>query len=498
MLIDGEDFFSESGGKISVQVAVVGAGAAGITTAMDLSRRGLNVLVLEAGGIPPHESRDQFFAGESVGQTYNLVETRDRALGGTTNLWGGWCRPLDPYEMEFHPWVGGLPWPMSHRELTRYSTRAGRMLDLGPWQWNAARIASSQGHGSLNDVRGSELLFAPVVWRFASRPLSFAERYAAFLNGPQSRIVLNAPVTNVNAHSDVARSLEVTLGSGRKMLVTFETLILAAGGIENVRLLLEMQAQLRSAGQAVDRSGWLGRGWQEHPHVSIGTAFVSDSVAEGPLWLFTDRRNVDGVPVLAGLSFPKSVLERKRMAATSVTAVRNQVFSPAAVPFAAGIRYLAERVSKEQTQTLDLFARSESRTVRSSRISLASNRDPIGRRRVRLDWRLSDGDFRDLRLTASLIGQAFAKLRLGVVHKDVGRQALARRMRGGAHHIGGARMSKDPERGVTDEYGALHQMSNVFVTGSATFPSGGFSNPTLTIMALALRQAEFIATSSAS
>jgi choline dehydrogenase-like flavoprotein len=66
-------------------------------------------------------------------------------------------------------------------------------------------------------------------------------------------------------------------------------------------------------------------------------------------------------------------------------------------------------------------------------------------------------------------------------------------MRGGAHHIGGARMSRRPIDGVTDAFGAVHQIPNVFVTGSATFPSGGFANPTLTIAALVLRQAKYLA-----
>jgi len=365
------------------------------------------------------------------------------------------------------------------------------MLGLGAWEWNASKISASQGRESLRQVVGADKLLSSVVWRFSPAPLSFAEKFSAFIEGPGSSFVLNAPVTDINVRERKARSLEVTLLSGRKHVVEFDTLILAAGGLENIRLLLEMQSRLLSRGQQADRSGWLGRGWQEHPHVPIGTAFIPDSIADGPLWLHTDRREIDGIRVIAGFSFPRAVLERQRMGAVSVTIPYSR-FSPDGVPYAAGLRRVTEAVSGEPTQARVLYARTESRVVRKSRVSLSGVTDPLGRQQIKLDWRLADDDYRDLALAAGLISQAFAQLNLGVVRADTGQETLAQRMGGGAHHMGGARMSADPREGVTDEYGALHQIPNIFVTGSATFPSSGFSNPTLTLMSLALRQANHI------
>ncbi len=59
--------------------------------------------------------------------------------------------------------------------------------------------------------------------------------------------------------------------------------------------------------------------------------------------------------------------------------------------------------------------------------------------------------------------------------------------------MGTARMADDPARGVTDAAGRVHSTENLYVCGSALFPSSGYANPTLTIVALALRQAEHLA-----
>jgi choline dehydrogenase-like flavoprotein len=60
------------------------------------------------------------------------------------------------------------------------------------------------------------------------------------------------------------------------------------------------------------------------------------------------------------------------------------------------------------------------------------------------------------------------------------------------HHMGTTRMHRDPRRGVLDEHARVHGVANLFVAGSSTFPTSGFANPTLTIVALALRLADHL------
>jgi len=60
------------------------------------------------------------------------------------------------------------------------------------------------------------------------------------------------------------------------------------------------------------------------------------------------------------------------------------------------------------------------------------------------------------------------------------------------HQMGTARMSRDPAHGVTNPYGRTHEVPNLFLSDGSVFPTAGAANPTLTIVALALRQAEYI------
>jgi choline dehydrogenase-like flavoprotein len=59
--------------------------------------------------------------------------------------------------------------------------------------------------------------------------------------------------------------------------------------------------------------------------------------------------------------------------------------------------------------------------------------------------------------------------------------------------MGTARMSADPEQGVTNPYGRAHEVPNLFISDGSVFTTAGAANPTLTIVALVLRQADYIA-----
>ena len=65
-------------------------------------------------------------------------------------------------------------------------------------------------------------------------------------------------------------------------------------------------------------------------------------------------------------------------------------------------------------------------------------------------------------------------------------------MHGGNHHLGTTRMASDPKAGVVDADCRVHGVANLYIAGSSVFPTGGCANPTLTIVALALRLADYI------
>src|SRR5262249_42620047 len=65
-------------------------------------------------------------------------------------------------------------------------------------------------------------------------------------------------------------------------------------------------------------------------------------------------------------------------------------------------------------------------------------------------------------------------------------------MSSGMHHMGTTRMHDDPRQGVVDAHCRVHDLANLYVAGSSGFPRGGVANPTLTLVALALRLADHL------
>jgi choline dehydrogenase-like flavoprotein len=124
-----------------------------------------------------------------------------------------------------------------------------------------------------------------------------------------------------------------------------------------------------------------------------------------------------------------------------------------------------------------------------NRVTLSDEYDRLGRRRARVEWQLGDTDIDSMRRVTHLLQRAISEAGVGHLELAFPDEPSAWRSatEGGLHHMGATRMHVDPQHGVVDENSRVHGTSNLFVAGSSVFPSGGYANPTLTIVALALR-----------
>ena len=111
-----------------------------------------------------------------------------------------------------------------------------------------------------------------------------------------------------------------------------------------------------------------------------------------------------------------------------------------------------------------------------------------------MDWRLTDLDRRTLQVVTQTVALELGRLNLGRVHVPESlRDAQPdwdRELTDYNHHMGATRMASDPARGVVDRDCRVHGVDNLHVAGSSVFPTAGHVNPTLTIVALALRLAD--------
>lgn len=141
-----------------------------------------------------------------------------------------------------------------------------------------------------------------------------------------------------------------------------------------------------------------------------------------------------------------------------------------------------------------VFARAERAPNPASRVTLAADTDQLGMRRACRDWRTGALDREGICLMASLAEAEFRRLGLGqVIAADwLESGEWPQEMLGGPHHMGTTRMSDDPRQGVVDHDCKVHDVELLFIAGSSVFPTGGHANPTLTIIALAMRLAGHI------
>jgi choline dehydrogenase-like flavoprotein len=108
---------------------------------------------------------------------------------------------------------------------------------------------------------------------------------------------------------------------------------------------------------------------------------------------------------------------------------------------------------------------------------------------ARLDWRPTEADRASIAWSVRLLDEALRGAGIGRVDGAFGEERPEAMFVGNSHHMGTTRMSTDPARGVVDPSGRVHGVPNLYVAGSSVFPTSGYANPTLTIVALAIRLA---------
>jgi choline dehydrogenase-like flavoprotein len=503
---------------------VIGAGAAGITLVRRLLAAGRDVILLESGGLDYEAPIAALNAGENRGEPYyRLEDSRLRFFGGTTAIWGGRCAELDPIDLETRDFLPHSGWPISWPELERHYDEARPLFDLPPRRLTPEDVRAA----GVPLPRFDRHQLRTPLWTFDRRFSRFTYESCADLHEhPKCRIVVHATVTAIKAgpSGNEVESVEAKSLAGPKLRVRAKAYALAAGGIENPRLLLAS-----GLGNEHDQ---VGRYFMEHPHARGGR--IVSAKAWPLLNAFGRRHRIDGQDLAALITPAESLQRQEGILNTSLTIVARQPdgarqfvgmkayngIKHRLPPTRAGrALWMTTKKAAAWTQrhidparpwalhklgTLEiaLLVRAEQAPNPDSRVSLTQERDALGVPRAALDWRLSDIDVRSVAILIQALGRELKRLGLGRVEPAEWLTDGVREWRtdplisshpiGGYHHMGTTRMSADPRRGVTDAYGRVHGIANLYVGGSSLFPTASWANPTLTIAALALRTADRI------
>jgi len=505
--------------SLEADVCIVGGGVAGITLALALERKGVASVLVEAGGLKFAGRAD--YEGEAVGLSYDLAASRTRQLGGSSNCWWGWCSPLSEMDFRKRDWVPNSGWPIGAADLEPYYPAAAQFLEIDAFGGGAHKAPPAAAPAFASD--------GLTTWiSHLSPPTRFGAAYLQALRRSQHiKLLLNAPVVEILSSDPPNRVHGVRIRlEDRDYVLPSHAVVLAAGGIENPRLML-LSNTVETAGIG-NRHDNVGRYFMEHPRLRVGQVHFTDPASVRRLYdvryYYGNRRLTPRVSGSIGL--PEETQERHGLLQSfsgfmasyvgeeapgvdvaksvykAVMLANGPPISPRSLPRtvlalpAAALAYVASL-----TRATALVRHFQIQTILEpmpdpdNRVTLSEERDPYGLRRPRLAWRIGEME-RRTHLAA------LRAVKSGVERRGLGRVRLTedelcpgweRHVLPTNHHIGTTRMNDSPRLGVVDASCRVHGYANLFVAGSSVFPTGAGQPPTFTIVALALRLAETVA-----
>lgn len=531
--------------QINVDICIVGSGAAGIPLALSLANTGLSVLVLEAG-FPHEDKRTQaLYEGEVADELLHSPpdKYRQRRFGGSTPIWGGRCMPVDAIDLEKRDYLPGSGWPISYQELSAFFPAANAWAEAGEYKYHADEVFDPETQAMFKSF-DSPVVLTSSLERF-SCPTNFAARYEKRLKlAKDIQVLLGANCTSISLEQDgqTVRELKVATLAGNRFTVSADSFVLATGGIETARLLLASNDVCPSG--IGNENDLVGRHYMCHIAGNVGTLQINGPIsnvrhgyeisAEGiycrrRLSLSSDEQRRLGVGnMVARLHFPRiadpshhnGVLSALFLARffisyeygkrlndgqqpTLSTYLRHllNVVSDPVDTFKFAYNWLTKRtlaqrkfpsvILRNKTNRFSLEIHSEQIPQADSRITLTESLDELGMPKVKVDWRYLPEDIDSVRRTLDAFAAEFSRTQIGSFSYNPERleEDLTRFGAYGGHHIGTTRMGDNPETSVVDRNCKVHSVRNLYIASSAVFPTSSQANPTLTIIALALRLA---------
>ena len=519
MIIDLEKI--EDTKFIEADICIIGGGAAGQTLAASLKHTNLKVVILESGDKDFRRDTEDLSHGKNVGlDYYDLKTSHLRLFGGTAAIWGGRCAELDEIDFERRDFLSHSGWPIKKSDLNPYYEKVFNQLKLqqptGLWD----RLGRRRPAFDASKIETG-------LWVFDEKGERFSDAEQPSLQ--HCDIVLNATVTDIERSecgeitAVNAKSLKAT-----SLRVKAKAFVLAAGAIESTRLLL---AAGEGLGNEYDQ---VGRYFMEHPHAR-GGEIIANNPAQA-LKLLPRAIRHQGKRYAAYLRPAEAYQHSEGIlnSSLSITLRRNEGEKMESYRSALGklkhdlpssklwrtLYHGAKSLAVKGLEATDpwssvlnmklsggksgIFAviRAEQSPNPDSRIVLSKERDELGLPRANLDWRLQDVDRESVRVLMETLRDEFARLKWGQVKPSEWLYDRSQLWKtdplisahpiGGYHHMGGLRMSATPKTGVVDADCRVHNSPNLYVAGSSVFPTGGWANPTVTIMALALRLGEHL------
>lgn len=543
MAIDARVMAAE---RLETDICIVGSGPAGVTLARELIGKGMKVLLLESGGALFDPEIQALADGQiSGGPIVRPITASHRQLGGAANIWNVHFRdndvglrlaPLDRIDFEQRDWVSNSGWPFDYHHLAPYYERAQAVAKSGPFRYDGAAWDGNQRRRLPLD----EQIFDSQVFQFGPASVFHTQYLEELKAAPNVEIISHATAVELrtNGAGLVVDELRAACLTGKNFSVAAKMYVLACGAFQNARLLLlSNRQQTAGLGNAHDV---VGRYYHDHPEVISGYFVPYDQNFFNKI-AFYDIRSINNTAVMGFLRMSDDILRRQRLLNSSTMLFPR--ISQRGVDAIQGARYIRDKIkldplgatreiwkiakgldvigraiyyAKAKNQTLHpylardgwrdatdngrIFQRIEVRhgleqtPAASNRVTLSAERDALGANKLHVHscWQRSDAE--QFARYIELLGRELKTSGHGVLQPLVDADGLPVPVTPiGSHHLmGTTRMHDDPRKGVVDAHCRVHGIDNLFMAGGSVFPTGGYANPTLTIVALSLRLSDFI------
>jgi choline dehydrogenase-like flavoprotein len=514
-----------AGQEFQSDLLIVGGGIAGLVLADALRGSGRQVDVLEAGGESLEPESQALYAAE-MGATPHLgtTEGRFRVYGGSSTRWGGQLLPLAEHDFAPRTHVPNSGWPLDSAELLPYLAQCERLLGVNPAPYDGSLLKKLPQPGPQITETGLQLRFskwAPFRCRNVARSLGLRCQ-----QDPATRIFLHASVVAIDLHGDGrhVEAVQVRTLQGAAFCFRARQVVIAAGTIETSRLLLASRG-VHSQGIG-NHSDQLGRWF--HDHLSVKAALLQPRRRRELLqrlapWYFGDTRhtvklestpnwqarqgclNVMGhlvfeAPDTSGFAWLRQQLQARQSGLSEAHAVS----APDLLKLpgeSLDMAYMAWKLLVRKRRwcpsggSINLYIDTEQQPNSESRILLSDNRDSLGMPKAVVQWQWGEPERHAFASYRELFLSQWQSWNFGPITwlETFEPTSNWRANVSGTYHLmGGTRMANNPSQGVVNSQLCVHGIDNLFLASCSVFPTGGSSNPTLTLMQLTLRLSELL------
>jgi choline dehydrogenase-like flavoprotein len=514
MFIDAN--LTEANSEVKAEYCVVGSGMAGASIAKQLSAAGRAVLLVEAGNLTPARGNGgQSVTSEHVGRSFNVPPTRCIELGGTSNQWHGICAPLDEIDFAERSWIPDSGWPITLDELRPYYDAAASVHEIPGGRFFQETALGPPFSDRLRDIQLNDSVVRRKVVYYRKPPMRWKEYLVRLAESGSLRCLLNATALElVPSETGAAVEYLIVGASDHTLTVRAKTFVVCCGALETPRLLLNSRtASSRGIGNEHDL---VGRNLLDHP--------------AGHFCKLRFRRRTSA-PLFAASAFSEKVSMTLAVTNTAEYQESHQLANhylwirPSVTPNRIDdellLSFLAVRGARDlswrqirailtnrdlQYRILvhrfglhpsyrygDLYFTTEQLPNLNSRVRLSTRqKDRHGYPISSIDWQLSEDDMHGFHRYAKLLFESGLHSDQYELARVDDPEIWDRGLASTAHHLGTAKMARDPRRGVVDRNLRVFGVSNLFVCDGSVFPTAGAANPSLTITALALRLSEHL------